>query len=59
MRQDMRFGVIRDKHTPSSDLYELDGDYCPSCHLPTETGEDVLRRYCTNKKCNAMVKEDV
>lgn len=55
--QDMRFGVIREKHQPSSDLYTLDGEYCPVCHLPTEIGGDVTRRYCTNKRCNAMVTE--
>jgi hypothetical protein len=61
MTQDMRFGVIRDQPDRRSHTtvdYNLDGEYCPSCHMPTEVGIDPRRRYCTNKKCNAMVLED-
>jgi hypothetical protein len=57
MKADMRFGVIRDKHMPTDAAYTLDGEYCPACRLPTEIGDDVSRRYCTNKRCNAMIRE--
>lgn len=58
MRQDMRFGVIRDKKATNEEQYTLDGEYCPSCHLPTEVGADHQRRHCTNRKCNAMILEE-
>lgn len=58
--QDMRFGVIRSKHEPSSVQYALDGEHCPNCHLPTEIADtDPSRRFCTNRTCNALIKEDV
>jgi ribosomal protein S27AE len=57
--QDMRFGVLRAKYEASSDKFTLDGEYCPHCHLPTEIAEDPTRRYCTNRQCNALIKEDL
>lgn len=57
-KQDMRFGVIRDASVESKTVYILDGEYCPECHKPTEVGEDSSRRYCINKKCNALILED-
>jgi hypothetical protein len=56
--QDMRFGVIREKTAASEQVYTLDEKRCPECHWPTEIGDDPLRRYCTNKKCNAFILEE-
>jgi len=57
-KTDMRFGIIRSKRDQEDELYLLDGEYCPRCHLPTEIGIDTARRYCTNRQCNALILEE-
>lgn len=58
-QQDMRFGIVRDEVAKSSLVYGMDEKHCPVCHWPTEIlVDDPLRRYCTNKKCNAFILED-
>ena len=52
---DMRFGIIREKHTQDALTYHLDGEYCPRCRMPTEIGLVENRRYCTNKQCCALI----
>lgn len=54
---DLRFHVIRDKSTKSETVYSFDGKYCCLCGMPTEVGEDLSRRYCSNAKCNALIIE--
>lgn len=55
--QDMRFGIIRSKTDTEVKEYHLDGKHCPVCHWPTETSDDITRRYCTSTKCSALIVE--
>jgi hypothetical protein len=57
MNIDMRFGIIRSVSEGEVQEYTLDDKRCPDCHGSTAVGDDVYRRYCTNKKCNAMILE--
>lgn len=58
VRQDMRFGVIRDSSEMEKKVYELDQKTCHVCHWPTEIPvDDPYRRYCTNLKCQAFILE--
>lgn len=54
----MQYGVIRSKLEVANEHFTLDGEYCPECHKPTEVGHDPTRRYCINKKCNALIMEE-
>lgn len=52
-RQDMRFGIIRDKINNEETILIPDKKLCPVCNMPTVTANN--RRYCTNNKCNALI----
>lgn len=57
--QDMRFGIVRAKHTGLQTDFEKDGKSCPSCNSHTLVGQDPTRRFCSNTKiCNALIVEE-
>lgn len=54
---DMRFGIVRTQAEIQAGEYVPDDQQCPACSTPTVKGDDPTRRYCTSKRCNALIVE--
>lgn len=50
-----QFEVVRLKQENEEAVYFADGRTCPACGMPTMTGEDPSRRYCSHRLCSALI----